>query len=84
MTHRTAVIAGATGLVGRYLLEHLLQQNDYAAVAAWPCPDYVFGCDYDIISGMGKARRYGFNACVDTAGMFLRLFTRFREQRIMP
>ena len=83
MTHRTAVIAGATGLVGRYLLEHLLQQNDYAAVAAWPFADYVFGCDY-IISGMGKARRYGFNACVDTEGMFLRLFTRFREQRIMP
>jgi hypothetical protein len=37
-----------------------------------------------IISDMGKARRYGFNACVDSEDMFLRLFTQFREQRIIP
>jgi nucleoside-diphosphate-sugar epimerase len=68
----------------RIVEKHGLQRNDYAAIAAWPFGDYVFGCDYDIISDMGKARRYGFNACVDTEDMFLRLFTRFREQRIMP
>jgi len=28
MPHRTAVIAGATGVVGRYLVELLLQQDD--------------------------------------------------------
>jgi hypothetical protein len=40
--------------------------------------------DYDIVSDTSKARRFGFHDLVDTEEMFLRMFSDFRRDRIIP
>ena len=47
----------------------------------WPFADYVFGCDWDVMTDVTKVRRFGFHDVVDTEEMFVRLLTRFREER---
>ena len=53
-------------------------------IAAWPFADYVFGCDWDVMSNVTKSRRYGFHDVVDSEEMFVRLLRRFRAERIVP
>jgi hypothetical protein len=67
----------------RIVQNHRLQPHRYDSIAAWPFADYVFGADYDVISDMGKARRFGFHGSVDSEEMFLRIQSRLREQRII-
>jgi nucleoside-diphosphate-sugar epimerase len=61
-----------------------LKSFDYADLAAWPFADYVFGCDWDVMSDVTKLRRFGFHDVVDSEEMFVRLLTRFREERVVP
>jgi nucleoside-diphosphate-sugar epimerase len=63
---------------------HGLRPYPYEQVASWPFGDFVFGCDYDVISDMTKARRYGFHEAVDTEEMFARMFLSLKEQRYIP
>jgi hypothetical protein len=44
----------------------------------------VFGCDWDVMTSTVKARQHGFHDIVDSEEMFVRLLTRFREERIVP
>ena len=53
-------------------------------LVAWPFADYVFGCDWDVMSDLTKIRRFGFHDVVDSEEMFVRLLTRFRTERIVP
>jgi hypothetical protein len=53
-------------------------------IAAWGYPDNVFASDYDIVSYTSKARRLGFHDLIDTEEMFLRMFSDFRRNRIIP
>jgi nucleoside-diphosphate-sugar epimerase len=50
----------------------------------WPYADYLFAPEWDIISSTSKARRDGFDETVDSTGMFLDLFERFRREKIIP
>ena len=68
----------------RIVARHGLQPHRYEDLAGWGFGDFVFGSDYDHISDMGKARRAGFFETVDSEQMFLDLFARLREQRIIP
>src|ERR1700676_3021731 len=61
-----------------------LQKYRFEEIAAWGYPDGVFASDYDIISDTSKARRFGFHDLVDTEEMFLRMFTDFRRDQIIP
>jgi nucleoside-diphosphate-sugar epimerase len=63
---------------------HGLRPVSYASIAAWPFGDFIFGCDYDVMSDTTKIRQFGFHEAVDSEGMFLRLFDRFRRERIIP
>jgi nucleoside-diphosphate-sugar epimerase len=63
---------------------HGLKPHRYEEVVAWPFGDYVFGCNWDVMSSVTKARQHGFHAVVDSAEMFVRLLRRFREERIVP
>jgi hypothetical protein len=73
------------GLVwDRLVAKHRLQPYRYEEIAAWGFGDFVFGSDYDIISDIGKSRRFGFSDSVDTEEMFLRLLAQFRKDRIIP
>jgi nucleoside-diphosphate-sugar epimerase len=61
-----------------------LQAFDFDKLVAWPFADYVFGCDWDVMSDITKSRLYGFHDAVDSEDMFCRLLRRFREERVVP
>jgi len=56
----------------------------YEELVAWPFADYVFGCDWDVMSDVTKSRAFGFHDVVDSEEMFVRLMRRFRAERIVP
>ena len=68
----------------RIVAKHGLRATPYADVAAWPFADYVFGCDWDVMSDTLKLRAAGFHDYVRSTEMFLRLFARFRELQVLP
>lgn len=59
-------------------------EADFARVAAWPFGDFIFGCDFDVVSDTGKLRRLGYAGAVDSEAMFFRLFDAFRRARVIP
>ena len=61
-----------------------LQSIPYDQLVAWPFADYVFGCDWDVMSDVTKSRRFGFHDVVDSQEMFVRLLRQFRAERIVP
>ena len=63
---------------------HGLQPIAYDDLVAWPFADYVFGCDWDVMSDTLKIRRAGFHHCVDSEAAFLALFQRFRGSKVIP
>ena len=63
---------------------HGLQPYRYEEIVAWPFGDYVFGCDWDVMTSTTKARQHGFHDVVDSEEMFVRLLKQFREERIVP
>ena len=64
--------------------QHGLQAHRYQDIVAWPFGDYVFGCDWDVMTSTTKARQHGFHDVVDSEEMLLRLLTQFRRERIVP
>jgi nucleoside-diphosphate-sugar epimerase len=64
--------------------KYRLQPFAYEQLVAWPFADYVFGCDWDVMSDVAKSRRFGFHDVVDSEEMFVRLLRRFRIERIVP
>jgi nucleoside-diphosphate-sugar epimerase len=64
--------------------QHGLQPYRFEQIAAWPFGDYVFNCDWDVMSSVTKSRLHGFHAVVDSEAMFERLLARFRAERIVP
>ena len=64
--------------------QHGLKPHRYADVVAWPFGDYVFGCDWDVMTSTTKARQHGFGDVVDSEEMLIRLLTQFRRERIVP
>ena len=64
--------------------KHALKPHRYADIVAWPFGDYVFGCDWDVMTSTTKARQHGFHDVVDSEEMFLRLLRQFRDERIVP
>ncbi|MFQ5956001.1 MAG: SDR family oxidoreductase [Kiloniellales bacterium] len=80
----TAFMADKGPLWEKIVARHRLEAHPFDRLAAWPFADYVFGCDWDVMSNTTKARQYGFADVVDSEAMFLDLFQRFREERIIP
>jgi nucleoside-diphosphate-sugar epimerase len=68
----------------RMVEKHGLKPYKLDEVVAWPFGDYVFGCDWDVMSSVTKSRQHGFQPVVDSEEMFVRLLRRFREERIVP
>jgi nucleoside-diphosphate-sugar epimerase len=64
--------------------QHGLEPYRFDELVAWPFGDYVFGCDWDVMTSTTKARQHGFHDVVDSEEMFVRLLTRFRDERIVP
>ena len=68
----------------RMVARHGLKPHRFDEIAAWPFADYVFGCDWDVMSSVTKSRLHGFHDVVDSQEMFVRLLRRFRAERIVP
>ena len=64
--------------------KHGLQPWRFDEIVAWPFGDYVFSCNWDVMSDLTKSRRHGFERVVDSEEMFVRLLRRFRDERIVP
>jgi nucleoside-diphosphate-sugar epimerase len=67
-------------MVARYNLDPI----PYDKVASWPFGDFIFASGFDNISSTIKARRAGFQACIDTEDMFREQFERLRTMKIIP
>jgi nucleoside-diphosphate-sugar epimerase len=78
------MMADKAPLWDRMVARHGLVPNRYADLAAWPFGDYVFGCDWDVMSDTLKIRRAGFVEGVDTEDMLVSLLRQYRAQRIVP
>ena len=61
-----------------------LKPYGFKQVVAWPFGDYVFNCDWDVMSSVTKSRRHGFQDVVDSEEMFVRLFRQLRAEKIVP
>ena len=68
----------------RMVTKYGLRPYRYQEIVSWPYGDFVFTPEYDIISDTGKARRCGFQECVDTEEMLFRLWDEMRADRIIP
>jgi len=64
--------------------KHGLKPHRFGEIVAWPFGDYVFNCDWDVMSNVTKSRLHGFHAVVDSDEMFVRLLRRFRAEKIVP
>lgn len=80
----SAMMADKEALWDKIVETHGLEHHRFADIAAWEFGDYVFGADWDVMSNVTKSRQHGFQDVVDSEEMFLRLFQRFRDERIIP
>jgi nucleoside-diphosphate-sugar epimerase len=80
----TEHMAGMGELWRAMTQKHGLKPFDWDQLVAWPFADYVFGCDWDVMSDVTKSRRFGLHDVVDSEEMFCRLLSRFRAERIVP
>jgi nucleoside-diphosphate-sugar epimerase len=64
--------------------KHKLKPGALDRVVLWNYGNYVFAPEWDIMSSMEKARRFGFQERVDTKEMFARMFAGYRAQRAIP
>jgi nucleoside-diphosphate-sugar epimerase len=77
-------MADKSALWERLVAKHALKPYRYDEIVSWAYGDIVFSTGHDIISDMGKARRFGFCEVVDTEQMFLDVFESYRRNRIIP
>jgi len=68
----------------KVVARHDLKRKALDEIVLWNYGDYVFAPQWDIMSSMEKARRFGFTEQVDTAEMFARLVDGYRAQRVIP
>ncbi len=83
-TSLTADMADKAPLWRAMTEKHGLKPYAFDELVAWPFADYVFGCDWDVMSDVTKSRRFGFHDVVDSEEMFVRLMRQFRAERIVP
>jgi nucleoside-diphosphate-sugar epimerase len=78
------VMAARESTWQQIVTKHGLKATRLSAMAGWDFGDYVFRRGYDNISDLTKSRRFGFGEFVDSERMFLELFERMAEQRLIP
>ncbi|ANT60994.1 NAD-dependent dehydratase [Salipiger sp. CCB-MM3] len=56
----------------------------FEKIAAWGFGDFIFNCDWDVISSTTRIRQAGFGTVVDSEEMVLRLIDEFKERKVIP
>ena len=64
--------------------KYSLLPYSFRDAASWQFGEAIFNLEYDVMSDMTKARRFGFHEAMDTEEMLLRLFAQFQEMRFIP
>ena len=80
----TQFMADKAPLWDAIVKKHGLKPYRFDEVVAWPFGDYVFNCNWDVMTNVTKARLHGFYDCVDSQEMFVHLLRQFRSERIVP
>jgi nucleoside-diphosphate-sugar epimerase len=68
----------------RIVAEHGLHPYPYDQIVSWQFADATLGIEWDVICSTLKARRYGFNACIETDRMFGELYAELARRQIIP
>ena len=61
-----------------------LQPIPYEKIAAWSFGDFIFGSEYDLITDTIKIKQFGFHEVQDSEQCLLKLFARFKEEKLIP
>ena len=64
--------------------DHNLIVSELSDLVNWSFGDYIFNCDWDVMASTIKARKHGFDHCVDSEKMFSRLLLEMMEARLIP
>jgi predicted SnoaL-like aldol condensation-catalyzing enzyme len=64
--------------------KHGLKPYKFQEIASWKFGDMQLHQHWDSISETTKIRRFGFHEVVDDEEMFVRLFDRLRDMRMIP
>lgn len=80
----TEMMADKAPLWDRIKAKHGLVDVPFDKVASWGFGDFIFNCDWDVISSTTRIRQAGFTDVVDSEEMFLRLIDDFRERKVIP
>ena len=64
--------------------KHGLVDVPFDKIAAWGFGDFIFNCNWDVISSTTRIQQAGFTEVVDSEEMFLRLIDEFKEKRVIP
>ncbi|WP_413737313.1 SDR family oxidoreductase [Sodalis sp. RH21] len=64
--------------------QHRLQTLPYDRLVGWAFGDFVFNCEFDMVSDMGKIRRAGFTEPADNEGAVRRALLTLRQRKILP
>jgi nucleoside-diphosphate-sugar epimerase len=63
---------------------HGLRDYRLSDLANWNFGNWLYGCEYDIMSSTTKLRQAGWTGVVDSQAMYLRLLQELRDERIIP
>ncbi len=66
------------------LVKYQLQPIPYEQVASWAFGDFIFNSEFDNVTNTIKARRAGFQDCIDTEEMFKEFFGELRSRCVIP
>lgn len=78
------MMADKAGLWEQMKSKYGLQDIPFDKVAAWEFGDFIFNCDWDVVSSTTRIRQDGFSPVVDSEDMFLKLIDEFRERKVIP
>ncbi|UNK16092.1 SDR family oxidoreductase [Paenibacillus sp. N3/727] len=56
----------------------------YEKVAAWPFGDFVFGCEYDVISDTTKIKQFGFHEVINTEVELFTVLDELKKLGLIP
>jgi nucleoside-diphosphate-sugar epimerase len=68
----------------RIVARHGLARRSLESLASWEFADFVFEKDWDLLTDVGRLRRAGFNACVDTIAMLHAQLEKYRDAKLLP
>ncbi|MFO1188934.1 MAG: SDR family oxidoreductase [Alphaproteobacteria bacterium] len=66
------------------VVRHALRPTPFSDLGAWKFMDGVLRSGNDDMSSTVKMRRFGFNEVIATREMYVALFQRMRDQRLIP